>query len=517
MVTLRTYLYSRDDISLYRDSAAGEFLDGFARFLARREIRRETGNLYIKAACHLANWVEERSVTLETLSENLFAKFDRHLDKCRCRRPPQRVRGSAAKTGARHFLRYLREKGIAPKPPLNDFVETPQAIERFRNGPLGSHIDGFAGFLSGHQYTHDTGAAYLASVRHLGHWMTKKRIRVKELDDKVVQAFDRHLSQCRCRQRPRGRSQHSLVGVRHFLRYLRDAGVARSPKEPAVPPLLVEFCDWMKAHRGIGDGTLAGYRRYLLRFLHVAGTDPSRFEPRVVRKFVLESPKAKKSVRTALRMFFRFLETTQRCKSELHRVVPGVAQWRLSSLPTYLPPEDLEKIVATAPPGSRDRAVLLLLARLGLRRGDIVDLSFSDLDWEKGTIRVFGKSRREAYLPLPQEVGDAVLAYVRKERPRTDSGKVFLFSAAPVQPITADAISGIVYWAILRAGVKAPNRGCHLLRHSAATRWLRDGLAMKDIQTLLRHQSIETTRVYAKVDVAALREIAQPWPGRSKK
>jgi integrase/recombinase XerD len=509
---LKRYLYGQDASVLYQyhGSSAREHLDRFARFLVRREIGRETGRLYVRIVCHLTNWMTARRMPLEDLNEETLERFVGHLRKCRCP-PPRSAGGSAAMSGGRHFLRYLRGAGVAAKPPLLDFIDAPKIIASYRDGPLGSYIDGFAGFLHREHYTQESGTAYLNSARHLGQWMEAKRIRVKDLDETVIQQFDRHLSQCRCRQRPRTRS---LIGARHFLRHLRDIGVARPPREPALPALLVEFSDWLKIHRGIGGETLAIYQRYIRRFLRFVGDQPSRYEPRLIRKFVLDAPQARKSVMGAVRMFLRFLEATGRCKSELHRVVPGLAQWRLSSLPRYLPPNDLDKIVGTAPPGSRDRAVLLLLARLGLRRADVVDLALSDLDWDKGTIRVVGKSRREAYLPLPQEVGEAILAYIRTQRPKADSDKVFFLTAAPVQPITRDTVSGIVYWAILRAGIKAPNRGCHLLRHSAATRWLREGLAMKDIATLLRHQSIETTGVYAKVDVGALREIAQPWPGR---
>jgi site-specific recombinase XerD len=242
------------------------------------------------------------------------------------------------------------------------------------------------------------------------------------------------------------------------------------------------------------------------------GQDLDRISARTVRGFVLKMGKNKNAI-ASLRIFVRFLVTTGRCPRDLENAVPTIAQWRLSSLPRYLPSDDVEKVIATAPMGSRDRGVLLLLARLGLRRSDIVDLTLHDLDWEKALVRVVGKSRREAYLPLPQDVGDAILAYVENQRPESTSVKVFLRSLTPPEPLTPNVVSGIVYWAIHRAGIPAPSRGCHLLRHSAATNWLREGLSVKEIGLLLRHRHLETTEIYAKVDVDALQEIAQPWPG----
>jgi site-specific recombinase XerD len=416
--------------------------------------------------------------------------------------------------GARHFVRYLRRLEVAPTPALSKYVESPYAIARYQVGPVRAHIDGFAMFLGRRGYAHETTMMYLGATRHLGHWMAARRLTVEVLTEGILAAFDRHLSCCRCPPRRRGRSSGALAGARRFLQYLRINKVACAREMAPLPAILVEFCTWMKTHRGVRESTLLNYRRYLIRFLEMAGDDPALFAPRVVRKFIIGVRAAKKAAFVALRMFIRFLVTMGRCPGGLEESVPALAEWRLASLPRYLPSQDVERIIATAPIGSRERAVLLLLARLGLRRGDIVDLALQDIDWSKGAIRVVGKSRREAWLPLPQDVGNAIIAYVR-QRPPIDSDSLFALATAPVQPITPSAVSGIVYWAIHRAGIRTPSRGCHLLRHSAATRWLRDGLSMENIGVLLRHWHLETTGLYAKVDVRGLRKIAQPWPGCS--
>lgn len=166
------------------------------------------------------------------------------------------------------------------------------------------------------------------------------------------------------------------------------------------------------------------------------------------------------------------------------------------------------------PDGARDRAILLLLARLGLRGGDIIQMRLGDIDWTGARVRVVGKGRREARLPLPQEVGDAILAYLRDRRPVVACDRVFLRSRAPWRPLAeSSCVSAIVRRAMIRAGVSAPTRGAHLMRHSAATAMLREGMSLPSIGVVLRHRSVETTAHYAKVDVELLRSVAQPWIG----
>jgi site-specific recombinase XerD len=166
--------------------------------------------------------------------------------------------------------------------------------------------------------------------------------------------------------------------------------------------------------------------------------------------------------------------------------------------------------------GLRDRAVLLLLSRLGLRCGDVVGLTAEDVDWKHGGLRVTGKGRRPDVLPLPQEVGDALLAYIERGRSENRDRTIFLRARAPHRPLSRIAVTDIVASALRRAGiVDAPTKGAHQLRHSAATNMLRAGVGLHEIGTVLRHRSMATTAIYAKVDVASLAAIAQPWPGRS--
>jgi site-specific recombinase XerD len=286
--------------------------------------------------------------------------------------------------------------------------------------------------------------------------------------------------------------------------------------------LLNAFRCWMKENRGVTEKTLDNYRPIIASLLESLDGDPSRIDAHSLRAFARRYAELHRAgnlagVATTLRIFLRYLIAEGKCTVGLDSALPPVAGWRLSTLPRYLPASDVERIVTacdpTTPTGARDRAIVLLLARLGLRADDIVRLRISDIDWQMANIRLSGKGRREALLPLTQEVGDAILAYLERGRPDVDTDRVFIRAIAPLRP-TANSglVSKIVARAIKRAGVITTFRGAHVLRHSAATQMLRQGITLQDISAVLRHRSVETTIIYAKVDVGLLQLIAQPWP-----
>lgn len=216
-------------------------------------------------------------------------------------------------------------------------------------------------------------------------------------------------------------------------------------------------------------------------------------------------------------MFLRFLIAEGHCPAALLGAIPTLAHWHLSSLPRHLPPEDVERLIAScdvsSPVGLRDRAIMLLLARLGLRAGDIVGLRLQDIDWKNACISVSGKGRQQTRLPLSREVGGAIVAYLQEGRPSANTDTLFLRSRAPFRALGSHcAVSVLVDRAIRRTGIERPSRGAaHLLRHSLASSMLRQGASLQDIAAVLRHRSVETTQIYAKVDVTALMQIAQPW------
>jgi len=252
------------------------------------------------------------------------------------------------------------------------------------------------------------------------------------------------------------------------------------------------------------------------------GNEPEGWEPAAIRSFFLDRAShcgsgTVEKLTTSLRAFLRYLAVKGRCRAGLADVVPGYAHWRLADAPRYLAPEQVIRLIAACDgevgARRRDRAIVLLLARLGLRAGDVAQLRLNDIEWETGSLRVSGKSRYEVRLPLPQDVGDAIAAYLAYRPSTCPSDHVFLRNIAPFRPFRkGDGISSVVKRLMQRAGIVAPVKGAHVLRHTAATEMLRHGVPLEKIGLVLRHRGIDTTAYYAKADVKLLKQIAQPWP-----
>ena len=221
-------------------------------------------------------------------------------------------------------------------------------------------------------------------------------------------------------------------------------------------------------------------------------------------------------ITVATRAYLKYLVATGQCPVGREQAVPGFANWQLATTPRFLGQADIDRLLAACDGEDRlrDRAVILLLARLGLRASEVANLAFDEIDWVAGRITLAGKARREERLPLTQEIGDAILAYIERARPRIATARAFLTSAAPVRPLSRIAVKCIVRRALDRAGVKSIHRGAHVLRHSAATTMLRNGASLAGVGAVLRHRSPSVTALYAKVDIGLLSEIAQPWGGR---
>lgn len=371
-----------------------------------------------------------------------------------------------------------------------------------------------------------------ATIHHLGHsarhfcyWLNQSDVAIAHVHDGIIDRFAGH--RCRC---PGYRASDTLstafVGmVRKFVSFLAESQVVHRVAPPTGDGRIQAYLDWLRQHRGLSELTIEGRRKLMNQLLPLLGPDPGAYDAAGVRSIILSESQRRsavntKSIVTALRSYLRYLATQGQCSPSLVQAVPTVAHWKHSSLPKYLPAAKVEALInscdTTTPTGIRDRAILLLLARLGLRAGDIMRLRIDDIDWQQGSLRVCGKGRREAKLPLPQDAGDALLTYLTDARPDVPIPQVFLRSLAPCRPFveSSTGISTIVRRALVRAGIDdAPSRGAHMLRHSAATTLLRSGTPLAAIGAVLRHRSIDTTAQYAKVDVPSLKQIAQPWPG----
>ena len=408
---------------------------------------------------------------------------------------------------------------------LEAYFVMPSTVARLRANAVGAYLDDFVTHLHQGGYSRRTILPYVSVVEHFGDWIASSGVALGRLTGDSAALFFEHLSVCRCTEKQRGgsvrRGELARCAVRGFFKFLYDRGLASPEQAPAEPPMIAEFQDWMRRARGTSEGGLAAYRRTIVAFLASLDGDLARLDAHSLRDFVLRRAsdgyrERPRNDAKALRMFVRFLSSTGRCRATLLGAIPSFASWKLATLPRYVQADDVERVIGSCDVASgvglRDRAILLLLARLGLRAGDVRTLRLADVDWQDGSIRVAGKSRRETRLPLPQDAGDALLAYVEKGRPPTPLDVVFVRHKAPGGPLRQSSVSSIVRLAIIRSGVDAPSYGAHVLRHSAATQMLREGVSMQEIKAVLRHASLETTAIYAKVDTNTLKTLAQPWP-----
>lgn len=408
---------------------------------------------------------------------------------------------------------------------LSELFDSAARIHGLRAGPAAAELDAFAHVLSQVRYAQITARRHLRAAEHFVWWANRHGMAVSELSEQSLDRFGRHMPRCRCRRY--GHSDRGLLyGARLFLRHLENTGIIKvaSVASPIPEPaLLMTFREWMHQQRGACASTVDNYAVHIRELLRHVGVELDKLDARGLRQFVMEGSQtcgwaAAKKRTTALRMFVRFLIADGKCAVGLDGAIPVLAHWRLSALPRYLQEDEVERVIAscdiTSPVGKRDRAILLLLARLGLRAGDIVQLRRRDIDWRGAWLHVSGKGRRHTRLPLTHEVGRALVAYLKEGRPPTDTDVVFVRCRAPFRAFRSHCnVSVIVDRALRRAHVTRPSRGAaHLLRHSVATSMLRHGASLHDVAALLRHRSIATTQIYAKVDVIALRTIAQPWP-----
>jgi site-specific recombinase XerD len=277
----------------------------------------------------------------------------------------------------------------------------------------------------------------------------------------------------------------------------------------------------MREQRGLTETTLDTYQIVLIDLLEALGDDPGAYTAATLRQFVLERACPHgiwraKSIAVAVRAFLRFCGATGKCAAGMEYAIPSFASRRLSSVPRFLTPEQVQRVIDACAGQDvnrlRDRPVILLLARLGLRASDVARLAIGDIDWRNGQVAVSGKARRHEWLPLPQEVGDAILLYLRDGRPQLAVPEVFTTLLAPYRVLNRASVTHIVRSALQRADIRAPINGAHVLRHSAATAMLRQGASLAGIGAVLRHRSPQTTAHYAKVDFGLLAEVAQPWP-----
>lgn len=409
----------------------------------------------------------------------------------------------------------------------NLFFTDPTTLERLKRGPMGPYIARYAGQLVAEGYARQSARLQIRLVADFSRWLDEQGISAHEV---VAEHTTNYLRSGSRGGYQAGRGDKAALARLLNLLCKQGVIVEQSPRRPTTPieHLVEDYDVYLEKERALSLATRVNYRAFVRRFLTVRfGTGPvelsSLCAPEITGFVRSEAPRLNgKRVQlmiTALRSFLRFARYRGQISLDLAACVPSVASWSISALPRSLPPLQVEEVLTHCnrhtPCGRRDYAILLLLARLGLRAGEIAALTLEDIDWEKGCIAVEGKGGRVCQLPLPADVGEAIVAYLKNGRPQVVSERrVFLRSRAPVVGFKSQqAVCSIVQHALARAAIDAPRKGAHQFRHTLATEMLKRGASLSEIGELLRHQNPQTTTIYAKVDLVSLRTLALPWPG----
>ena len=388
-------------------------------------------------------------------------------------------------------------------------------------GPLAGYISEVERCLLARGYTRLSTNNRLGWTAQLSRWMFEYKISAKSLSEVKLAKFVR----LRCRAAPKF-SRGSMESIIQCLVELSAISQPRPlPKAPLdqIDQVLKKFEKYLREERALMNGP-SPYMKVIKRFLlQLFGRQKPRIKAITAKdltQFVLSeshrySTMTVKHSVTALRSYFKFSYISGAIQQDLSGAIPAVAGWRLQGVPKGIKSQELSRLLRTpnrrTRSGERDLAILLLLARLGLRRKEVASIELDDIDWEKGEIKIRGKGEKHEKLPLPSDIGEALAAYLKKRSQRySDSRSVFLGLRAPFRPLGPCAITGIVCRTAIKAGLSPI--GAHCLRHTLATETLRQGGSLDEIAQVLRHSSHDTTAIYAKVDLMALRAVTQAWP-----
>jgi integrase/recombinase XerD len=402
-------------------------------------------------------------------------------------------------------------------------------LSRGPDGPLAAYIGAFAKSRSAQGYAPFSIHRQVLLAACFSHWLKQQGVALRHISSDHILRYLRDRAR---RVRP---CLGDAAALRHLIDFLRGEGLIAAEKITARPLTPAERCvqayaQYLREARALARATIVNYVPFIRRFLaHRFVGEPvmlSRLSARDVVRFVQrQAPhlhlKRAKLLTTSLRSFLRYARYRGEVTLDLAAAVPVVANWSMSSIPRAIGADQVRQLLATIDRstaiGRRDYAILLLLARLGLRSGEVAGLDLDDIDWKAGQVSVRGKCGRQTALPLPADVGKAIADYLRHGRPRSTSRRVFLRSKAPIRGFLGQcAIGSIIRHALLRAGIQAPTKGAHQFRHALATQMLRHGASLTEIGEVLRHRSPQTTTIYAMVDIKALRTLALPWPGGAR-
>ena len=408
---------------------------------------------------------------------------------------------------------------------VEEYLRRSRLFRRLKSGLHGHFVERFAARLV------EDGLVRLGTWRCLNvvggllSWIESRRCALADIDERMVERYLRH------RAGRQSIQPGDRAALKRWLSVLRDEGVIASAALPALTPhdrIFKEFDAYLRTERGLAPKSIVRHLPVIRRFLHEvcpAGDDDlGKIGQEDVISYIERhaqdwSPRTGKAMCWSLRAFLRYLHHRGLNQRALAGCVPSMRRWKLATLPTYLPAAEVQKALdgcdrATAI-GRRDYAILMMLAKLGLRANEVATLTLDDIDWRAGEMLVRAKGRQRARMPIPPDVGAAVVAYLHDTRPKSSCRRLFVRTLAPhVGFASGCAITMIAKAALDRVGIKGcAHRGAHIFRHSLATELLRSGATLSEIGQLLRHESHDTTRIYAKVDIETLRTLSLPWPG----
>jgi len=414
---------------------------------------------------------------------------------------------------------------------LESFRLWPQIRTRLESGPLGSHLEPFVAALNEEGYTRNVIRRYLQAADRFTVWLRRHKLSASEIDEAIVTRYIGGLRRTRRAARSVGRLPEIASGVRKLARFLWEHRVAErrqgSERSQAPEQWLGEYGAHLERVQGVSVGTRRMYLQYARRLCQARFGDTapvwSALTAEDIAEFVQQQaaalkPAACRAPVTAVRTMLRYLVLSGAVRAGLEGAVPTIRQWKLASLPRHLTAAQFQLLLdgccGKTLAQRRDRAILLLLGRLGLRAGEVAALRLEDIQWSDGRVLVrAGKTARERVLPLTHEIGQALAAYLRCRGAVGSQTVVFMRLRPRQRPLTTSAISTLAARALRRAGIESPHLGAHVLRHTAATQMVRRGVPFKEVADVLGHACIETTTVYAKLDVDSLAGVAMPWPG----
>jgi len=398
-------------------------------------------------------------------------------------------------------------------------------LVRQPTGPLVPYLELFAHLLVEQGFKQKDLGRHIRVAAQFSRWLASRRVVVEAVTDDHLTRFQQtHWMR-------RAARQGGVAALRRLVVLLRRDGVIPTPTarihRTPIQEVVELFGRYLREERELSERTLVQYCPFAESFLFecfgnrvidLASLRAQDVIGCITRHAAHLSPCRAKAATIALRAFLRYARFKGEIRIDLASAVPTVPNWSMTGIPRAIAPDHVRAALAhcelDTPAGSRDYAILLLLARLGLRSGEIVSLTLDSIDWERGSIAIVGKGGQAADLPLPAEVGEAIARYLRQARPPCIARQVFLRVNAPIRGLGSyTTISTIVNAALTRARIETPHRGAHQFRHALAAEMLRGGATLTEIGTVLRHRRAKTTAIYAKVDFAALRPLGLPWPG----